>query len=74
WPLQAECCQEAFPVLENSKCEERWRVNGLHLVLLERKTNQSFCHSDSPVSIRFTDQAKFHELPENKGLIPMELF
>ncbi|KAH0894894.1 hypothetical protein HID58_057323 [Brassica napus] len=38
------------------------------------KTNQSFCLSDSPVSICFTDQAKFHELPENKGLIPMELF
>ncbi|KAF3497924.1 hypothetical protein DY000_02055319 [Brassica cretica] len=38
------------------------------------KTNQSFCLSDSPVSICFTDQTKFHELPESKGLIPMELF
>ncbi|WZZ12533.1 hypothetical protein YC2023_105622 [Brassica napus] len=102
--LQAECCQEAFRVLENSKCEERWGVDGLHLVLLERKvitcsvewfavhldsslnqlydlsgfdvtkTNQSFRLSDSHVSIRFTEQTKFHELPENRGLIPMELF
>ncbi|KAG5407717.1 hypothetical protein IGI04_013836 [Brassica rapa subsp. trilocularis] len=38
------------------------------------KTNQSFRLSDSHVSIRFTDQTKFHELPENKGLILMELF
>ncbi|KAG5405287.1 hypothetical protein IGI04_011406 [Brassica rapa subsp. trilocularis] len=102
--LQAECCQEAFPVLENSKCEERGGVDGLHLVLLERKvtnlglhfalitcthseirlydlsgfdvtkTNQSFRLSDSHVSIRFTEQTQFHELPENRGLIPMELF
>ncbi|KAH0934712.1 hypothetical protein HID58_011829 [Brassica napus] len=80
--LQAECCQEAFPVLENSKCEERWGVDGLHLQCRlydlsgfdVTKTNQSFRLSDSHVSIRFTEQTQFHELPENRGLIPMELF
>ncbi|KAH0849572.1 hypothetical protein HID58_096242 [Brassica napus] len=83
--LQAECCQEAFRVLENSKCEERWGVDGLHLKHKQcrlydlsgfdvTKTNQSFRLSDSHVSIRFTEQTKFHELPENRGLIPMELF
>ncbi|KAF2591018.1 hypothetical protein F2Q70_00040347 [Brassica cretica] len=38
------------------------------------KSNQRFLLSDSHVSIRFTDQTKFHELPENRALIPMELF
>lgn len=42
--LQAECCQEAFPVLENSKCEERGGVDGLHLVLLERKVTNLGLH------------------------------